>query len=383
MIEASQLPPLTRRFNRRKRIIDLALVVLTAPITIPASLLLAMLIHFRQGPGVWFRQRRLGYLNQEFELIKFRTMTNSVDSDGTPLPDAQRVTPTGRLLRKTSLDELPQLFNIARGDMSFIGPRPLFTRYQSYYTERETTRHYVRPGITGLAQVSGRNSAQWNLRLELDAIYVERASLILDLRIGWLTLLKVMQQKDVSVIAGDSGKPLDTYRTYPRDAELQMRELEECDLPIRVAWMNHPTTRAHMRISDTVTLESTRSWFKVRNRTSGKLDFVVYDRETHDLVAMTGVRDRERGVGESYIFVGPALRGRGKGLRAQRMFLEWAFSAGGYVEILSSIHSNNTASISMHSKFGGTLLQVEDDRLQVRVSKADFLARTRQASNDL
>ena len=138
-------------------------------------------------------------------MMKFRTMRDTTDADGKPLPPAERITRFGLLLRKTSLDELPQLFNVVRGDMSFIGPRPLLTTYLPFYTEREGTRHQVRPGITGLAQVSGRNTLPWPERLELDARYVEELGLGRDLEIFLQTLVKVARRSDVLDIPQDHG----------------------------------------------------------------------------------------------------------------------------------------------------------------------------------
>jgi lipopolysaccharide/colanic/teichoic acid biosynthesis glycosyltransferase len=155
-------------------------------------------IRWHMGKPVFFRQERPGLNGQLFTMIKFRTMTNACDSEGKLLPDDQRKTPLGIFLRRTSLDELPQLINVLKGDMSLVGPRPLFKQYLPYYTERESTRHLVRPGITGLAQVSGRNFVPWDRRLALDAWYVDRLSLKLDLQIMMKTVIKVVLGSDTN-----------------------------------------------------------------------------------------------------------------------------------------------------------------------------------------
>lgn len=169
------------------------------------------------GSPIFFRQERLGYEERPFHVVKFRTMRDARDSAGNPLPDQERITPFGTFLRKTSLDELPQLWNVLRGDMSLIGPRPLFVRYLPHYTERERRRHSVRPGITGLAQVTGRNTMPWDDRLELDVQYVERQSLRLDASILLHTLLKVVRRDDIVVVPGETLRPLDRYRTEHND----------------------------------------------------------------------------------------------------------------------------------------------------------------------
>ena len=163
----------------------------------PVMLITAVLIRFNMGHPVLFRQERPGLNGKIFTVLKFRTMRDAYDEEGRPLPITERITPLGRLLRKTSLDELPQLLNVLKGEMSFVGPRPLLTSYLPHYTERERKRHEVRPGITGLAQVVGRNRLGWDERLELDAKYVETQSLALDMNIVLKTVIKVLKREDV------------------------------------------------------------------------------------------------------------------------------------------------------------------------------------------
>ena len=150
------------------------------------------------GSPVLFRQLRAGMHGHPFTIVKFRTMTDECDKDGRPLPDDQRLSGVGRILRSTSLDELPELWNVLRGDMSLVGPRPLPVSYLPRYTEREARRHDVRPGITGLAQVSGRNALSWDERLELDVQYVETRTLGLDLRILWRTVAAVITRSGIA-----------------------------------------------------------------------------------------------------------------------------------------------------------------------------------------
>jgi len=164
------------------------------------------------GSPVLFKQTRPGLNGEPFEMLKFRSMTDARDSEGNLLPDSERLTNFGRFLRKSSLDELPELWNIFKGDMSVVGPRPLLMRYLPYYTEAEQKRHRVRPGLTGLAQVNGRNMLNWDDRLALDTYYAENQSLLLDAKIILKTILVVLNKKDIAEVPGDVFPPLDIYR---------------------------------------------------------------------------------------------------------------------------------------------------------------------------
>ncbi len=159
-------------------------------------IILAILVRVKLGSPVLFRQQRPGRDEKIFNMIKFRTMTDKRDAEGKLLPDKERLTSFGLFLRKTSLDELPEMFCILKGDMSFIGPRPLLVEYLPYYTEREKLRHKVRPGLTGLAQASGRNSVDWDTRFELDATYVENLSFLMDLKVIVMTFKTVFGHTD-------------------------------------------------------------------------------------------------------------------------------------------------------------------------------------------
>jgi len=195
-----------------KRVLDfigaLFLIILLSPIMLITSLLVLL----KHGSPILFSQRRLGYKNRVFRVYKFRSMNNLKDEDGALLPDKERLTKFGAWLRKTSLDELPQIFNVLKGDMSFIGPRPLFVRYKDYYTSRESLRHQVKPGITGWAQVKGRNTLKWDTRLEYDVYYYENISLFFDLKIFILTLIKIIKSEGVNIIPGNNLEPLDKVR---------------------------------------------------------------------------------------------------------------------------------------------------------------------------
>ncbi len=171
----------------------------------PIMIVVAIAIYLRMGSPIIFAQQRPGKNSQIFTCYKFRTMTNDLDADGELQPDAERLTNLGIFLRKTSLDELPQLFSILKGEMSFVGPRPLLIDYLPYYSEREQQRHSVLPGITGLAQINGRNQLRWDERLELDVQYVEKQSFYLDVYILMMTVVKVIQRSGVDIDPSSEG----------------------------------------------------------------------------------------------------------------------------------------------------------------------------------
>lgn len=189
----------SRRFAL-KRLIDVLAAALGLLFLSPLLLIMAVLIRINLGRPVLFRQTRIGYHEQPFELIKFRSMRNLYGMDGRPLPDEQRIIPFGAWLRRTSIDELPELWNVLKGQMSLLGPRPLPPMYQPFFLGRERQRFHVRPGITGLAQISGRNQLSWNQRLGYDTIYVEQYSLLLDLYILVRTAMSVLRHQGVEVL---------------------------------------------------------------------------------------------------------------------------------------------------------------------------------------
>lgn len=196
-------------FKRGTDVVGATIVLVLGAIPLALA---AAAVRLRMGSPVLFRQSRIGREERVFTLWKLRTMRDASGPDGRPLPDVERLGRLGAFLRRTSIDELPQLINVLRGDMSLVGPRPLFTRYLPYYTERERRRHEVRPGITGLAQVSGRNHLLWDDRLELDVQYVEKCSLRLDIQILIRTVAKLLKGSDVMVIPGLHQPPLDVVR---------------------------------------------------------------------------------------------------------------------------------------------------------------------------
>lgn len=181
-----------------KRIFDVVASAIGLLFLLPIILVVAILVRRKLGSPVLFRQTRPGLHGKPFEMIKFRTMLDATDKDGNPLPDNQRMTPFGSFLRATSLDELPELWNVLKGDMSLVGPRPLLMEYLPLYSKEQYRRHELRPGVTGWAQVNGRNSLSWEDKFKLDVWYVDNQSFWLDLKILFLTVKKVVVRDGIS-----------------------------------------------------------------------------------------------------------------------------------------------------------------------------------------
>ena len=184
-----------------KRLIDFTIVLVALLIIWPILLIITVWLHFaNKGAGAFFTQERPGKDGKIFKAIKFKTMTDERDSNNELLPDYMRITKVGKIVRSLSIDELPQMINVLKGDMSLIGPRPLLPKYLPYYTEKENLRHSVRPGITGWAQVNGRNNLNWDDRLRYDIYYVENLSLLIDIKVLCKTIINVINRKDITVV---------------------------------------------------------------------------------------------------------------------------------------------------------------------------------------
>ena len=185
--------------NGLKRVLDFTIVLCALIVISPILLVITVWLHFaNKGAGAFFTQARPGKNGKIFRVIKFKTMTDGRDKDGNLLPDAQRLTKVGRLVRSTSIDELPQLINVLKGDMALIGPRPLLPQYLPLYSKEQARRHEVRPGITGWAQVNGRNAISWTRKFELDVWYVDHISFALDVKIVFMTIKKVFVREGIS-----------------------------------------------------------------------------------------------------------------------------------------------------------------------------------------
>ena len=199
-----------------KRILDVVIASTALVLLSPVYALVAYKVKKNLGSPVLFRQTRPGLYGQPFEMIKFRSMKDALDTAGNPLPDSERLTPFGKMLRATSLDEMPELWNVIKGDMSIVGPRPLLMEYLPLYNEQQAKRHNVRPGITGYAQVNGRNAISWKKKFELDTWYVENRTLWLDLKIMLKTVQKVLSKDDISA-EGEATMSKFTGTSEPKD----------------------------------------------------------------------------------------------------------------------------------------------------------------------
>jgi lipopolysaccharide/colanic/teichoic acid biosynthesis glycosyltransferase len=202
-----------------KRLSDIVLLFLMTPIALPVIMLTAFAVLLALGRPVFFRQERGGYRGQRFMLWKFRSMTNERDEQGRLLPDADRLTGFGRFIRSTSLDELPCMWNLLKGDIGLVGPRPFMSRYLPLYSPHQMRRHNVRPGITGWAQVKGRNNLTWEEKFELDLWYVDNKSLWLDFKILFLTAWKVLSREDISNVAHSTMPLFAGTKTHSSEAE--------------------------------------------------------------------------------------------------------------------------------------------------------------------
>ncbi len=206
-----------------KRLVDICCALAALVVFWWLYIIIAILVRVKLGSPILFKQKRPGKDEKIFELYKFRTMTDEKDERGNLLPDSVRLTNFGKFLRKTSLDELPEAFNILKGDMSVIGPRPLLVDYLPYYTEREKLRHTVRPGLSGLAQISGRNLIDWEERLRIDVEYVENVTFINDVKIILKTALKMVKREDV---AEDTNAAEGNFREIRMKANREKVEVE-------------------------------------------------------------------------------------------------------------------------------------------------------------
>lgn len=184
--------------NKAKRVMDLSILIIFSPFFLPLIIILSILVWMKIGSPIFFKQLRPGINGEIFEIIKFRTMKNIFGPNQELLPDVERLTEFGKFLRSTSLDEIPEIWNILMGEMSFVGPRPLLVEYLPMYTEEQAIRHHITPGITGWAQINGRNNLSWDDKFALDIWYVKNRTLMLDLQILVITLIKVIKRDGIN-----------------------------------------------------------------------------------------------------------------------------------------------------------------------------------------
>lgn len=205
-----------------KRFLDFTLTLIGLIVILPIILILCLLVKIKLGSPIFFKQVRITKGEKPFMIMKFRTMTDARDENGNLLPDTERFTRFGNFLRNSSLDELPELINVLKGEMSLVGPRPLYPFYLPYYTKEESLRHTVRAGITGLAQINGRNLCKWDERFAMDVKYVKELSFINDIKILWRTVFKVTAQEDIGVPSVDEELGLHIVREVQQPDKVEL-----------------------------------------------------------------------------------------------------------------------------------------------------------------
>jgi len=363
-----------RRARRVKRVFDSLAVLVTSPIWAPLAAATYVAVRVKDGSPALFRQQRIGLDGRPFDILKFRTMAvQRTSARSSAASDAARLTPLGEFLRRTSLDELPQLLNVLRGDMSLVGPRPLYPEYVPYYTARETRRHAMRPGITGLAQTNGRNNMVWEERLEADVRYVETWSFRGDLAILRLTVVAALRSSDVSVVAGETGEPLDVHRSYPTSDTLALRRFSVGDIPARVAWMKDPSVRRHMRLPDNPSVDDTLRWFRAVLSDPTRVDLVVYEKSGGSPVAMLGARvGPAHPLPELYVFVAPGRQGAGIGTESLSLFYRWLDMTKRFSGTSLSVAKDNRAAVALYERFGFRTDEIDGDRLRMSLSVDDW-----------
>ena len=352
-----------------KRLVDTALVVITAPITLPVGVATAVAVRINMGSPVFYKQDRVGLNEQVFSLLKFRSMLDEYDSKGNQRSVENRIPKFGHLLRRSSLDELPQLLNVLKGDMSLVGPRPLLTKYVPHYKDTERARHSVRPGITGAAQVSGRNHLGWDARLKIDADYAQEASLLEDFRILIKTVFGVSSSSNIA-IPGDGADFLDEHRSYPREDGFALRRFEFRDIPSRVEWFNHPATLEYMTFGSAITEESTEKWLRQARKDPLRGDYVLCDESTDEPLAVVSYRFYDpEDLPAIYIAVSPHQHGKGHGSRASRLLLRHMKENLKLPGVYAELYRDNGASYKLWERLG--MYEVEADLPDGRVRMED------------
>ena len=348
-----------RAYDPVKRVLDVIAASVLLVVTLPVQLIVALLVAVRLGRPVLFAQPRPGRGGKVFTLYKFRTM-RVLDPTRGLVSNEERMTKFGRSLRSTSLDELPSLWNVLRGDMSMVGPRPLRLSYLPRYSREQARRHEVRPGITGFAQVLGRNSLGWDERLALDVIYVNRRSFRLDLSVLARTISAVLSRNGVNAVGKDG---MSEFFGPEQTNKVQLVPLAEEHLNTRVEWLSHPSIRAGISISFMPDLASTREWFFRTSADNSRYDWVGVDPGSAKPVSMCGITLVESEA-TLYIYVAPESQGQGIGIDTMTLLIARCRALGVALLNLETAVSNEAA-ISLYKKLGF----IENDELEVASNK--------------
>nr|WP_269778454.1 GNAT family N-acetyltransferase [Microbacterium sp. MAH-37] len=330
-----------------KRFIDVFLGVLALIVVGPVLLLVSGAVVIALGRPALFSQQRPGRGGKTFRLYKFRSM-RPVDVDKGWITNADRMTRFGRVIRSTSIDELPSLWNILRGDMSIVGPRPLRVSYLERYSPTQARRHEVRPGLTGLAQISGRNGIDWDARLDLDVQYVDSRSLALDVRIILATIKAVFVREGIS---GEGDATMTEFFGPEVTARIRLAQLREEDLPTRVEWLSDDRVRSGISITFQPDIDGMREWYRRASDDVDRDDWVGIDRISGRAVSMCGIRRTGSDSAELYIYVAPDLHGHGYGADTMRLLVTQARRAG--VALLElETPANNSIARHMYERLG-------------------------------
>ncbi|MGP6174879.1 sugar transferase [Corynebacterium sp. A21] len=346
-----------RKHMALKRVFDTALIVASAPLTIPATVLAALLVRINMGKPIFFRQQRVGLGEETFELLKFRSMLPETDLQGNQLSEVERLTAFGRLLRRSSMDELPQLLNVLRGEMSLVGPRPLKVEYVPSYTQSERLRHSVRPGITGAAQVSGRNNLDWDMRLGLDTAYARTGSLFDDVKILWRTFASLSGSKDAFPDSFDHEEDFDEFRSYPADGSYALRRIEPRDAEAFVRWFDVQPLPEIMALDEHDNPEGIHAWLKSARLDPYRKDLVLYDLQTRQPAAIAGYRSMAGSFcPDIYIVVDPERNEHQTESVALSLLLEYVKMQGDVDSAAVELPGEREKSITLFQSHGFTVI---------------------------
>lgn len=336
----------TSQYDLLKRGLDIGLGGLLLVLSLPLQACVSLAVAIFLGRPILFRQTRPGKDERPFTLLKFRTMKN-IDIAAGRVTNEQRSTRFGQFLRSTSLDELPSLWNVLRGDMSLVGPRPLRMAYLRRYSKEQSRRHEVRPGITGYAQVNGRNSLSWDDRIDLDVSYIEQRNIILDLSVLVKTISAVFKRTGVS--AEGVANMTEFFGPF-RTKNVYLVPLAEEHLATRTRWLNDFRIRDGISITFTPTIEGMREWFATILDDGSRTDWVGISPNTHQPVSMCGVKVTGRSA-VLYIYVDPEHHGHGVGFDTMIVLLSHCRQAG-IRELRLETPTSNVRALNMYKRLG-------------------------------
>lgn len=339
-----------------KRLLDIVISLCAIIILMPVYVIVSILVLIFMGWPIVFKQARPGKDEKIFNMYKFRTMTNKKDKDGNLLPDSQRLTKFGKFLRKTSIDELPELFLIFFGRMSIVGPRPLVPQYLPYYTKEEHRRHDVRPGLTGWAQVNGRNNLNWDERFKLDVFYVENITLLMDLKIVFLTIWKVLKSSDISVRGTGKTVDFDEYRKKSIvNDEIDLREIKKEDYKILMEMNNDPKIAKYVVGNPKkVTEKEQLTWMeKIKTENNTKRYIITKNKIGIGTIIISDI-NFENKIANINIKLLSSESGKGIGKKAILLSLEKCFNELNVECVTAHILSYNERSIKTFEKCGFT-----------------------------